>query len=135
MVLFGKKKLQYYKGILIKADLNLHEQIAEQLINLKPPTPKIRVLDLGAGEGALSQRLFDLGYSIVAVDQNQSDFKCNEIPFLKVDFNHEDEVRELREQQKESFDIVLGVEVIEHLGFSHTLYGQEQSYDELNTGY
>ncbi len=115
MILFGKKKLQYYKGILIKADLNLHEQIAEQLSQLRPPTTRMRVLDLGAGEGALSQRLNDLGYSVVAVDKNQEDFKCTDVPFLRVDLNQEDEIRELQNKLRDSFDIVLGVEVIEHL--------------------
>lgn len=115
MLLFGYKKLQYYKGILIKADLHLHEQIADRLQLLRPPTTKIRVLDLGAGEGALSQRLVDLGYEVLAADINQDDFKCMEAEFLQVDFNNDQEVEELTKQYKDSFDIVLGVEVIEHV--------------------
>lgn len=115
MILFGNKKLQYYKGILIKADLHLHEQIAERLLSLRPPTSNIRILDLGAGEGALSQRLIDLGYNVLAADINQDDFKCHDATFLKVDFNNEQEIGELQKQYKENFDIVLGVEVIEHV--------------------
>jgi SAM-dependent methyltransferase len=115
MILFGNKKLQYYKGILIKADLHLHEQIANRLLLLMPPTTDIRVLDLGAGEGALTQRLIDLGYDVVAADINQYDFKAKKAEFLQIDFNNKQEVEVLRKQYKESFDIVLGVEVIEHV--------------------
>mgnify|MGYP000848132914 CR=1 FL=1 len=115
MILFGDKKKQYYKGILIKADLRLHEQITDKLLLLRPPTSNIRVLDLGSGEGALSQRLVDLGYTIYAADINQDDFKCDKAIFLQVDFNDESAINELKTHYKDYFDIVLGVEVIEHL--------------------
>jgi len=115
LILFGNKKLQYYKNILIKADLHLHDQIADRLLCLRPPTTKTIVLDLGAGEGALSQRLIDLGYEVLAVDINQDDFRCPEAEFLQVNFNHERQVKALKERYKEKFDIVLGVEVIEHV--------------------
>ena len=115
MILFGGKKLEYYKGILIKADLDLHRQIAEKLLLLRPPEFHNKLLDLGAGEGALSQRLIDLGYDVVAVDVNKDDFKCQEATFTQVDFNNEVQISELRKQYKETFDIVLGVEVIEHV--------------------
>ena len=36
-IFIGKKKLEYYKGLLIKADLGLHEQIAAKISEVFPP--------------------------------------------------------------------------------------------------
>ncbi len=108
----GRKKPEYYKGILIKADTGLHDEL-EQIILKRVPKGS-RILDLGAGEGALSQRLLDLGFQVVSVDMSV-DFKADISVFHKVDFNKSDEVTSFKLKFAEYFDAVLGVEVIEHI--------------------
>ncbi|RDC62966.1 class I SAM-dependent methyltransferase [Adhaeribacter pallidiroseus] len=112
-ILIGEKKLQYYNNLLIRADLNLHQQIAKKVEEILPPGS--RILDLGAGQGALSARLHDLGYKLIAVDVDPLDFKCETVEFHKVDFNNKEEVERFKTEYHESFDLVLGIEVIEHI--------------------
>ena len=109
----GKKKAEFYKGMLVKADLGLHDQIAEKIQREVPAGAK--VLDLGAGEGALSARLVDLGYQVTAVDKDQDSFKCEEATFSRIDFDSADEITQLVKQHEDAFDAVLGIEVIEHV--------------------
>jgi len=114
LVLFGTKKLMYYKGLLIRADYGLHEQIAE-IIREKLPNGG-RILDLGCGQGALSLRLHDMGYQVHAVDIDPADFKCGDIvSFEQLDFNNESAVTAFIGRHRDSFDLVIGIEVIEHI--------------------
>ena len=34
-IFFGKKKPEFYNGILMKADTNLHKQLADTIVGLK----------------------------------------------------------------------------------------------------
>ena len=113
-IFIGKKKLEYYKGLLIKADLGLHEQIAAKISEVFPP-PGIKILDFGAGEGALSARLCDMGFEVTAVDIDQENFKCLQAPFFCVNFDQPQEIAEFVLQHEGEFDVVLGIEVIEHI--------------------
>lgn len=110
---FGKKQPQYYKGLVIKADLGLHEQIADKIQAEVPVGGKI--LDFGAGEGALSARLADLGYEVVAADKDEKGFKCAQAKFSCIDFDSPVEIDSFVSQHEGEFDAVLGVEVIEHV--------------------
>lgn len=110
---FGKKKPEFYKGLLIKADRGLHEQIAKKIAEQIPIGSKI--LDLGAGEGALTSRLLDMGYYIVAADMNQEEFKCTEAEFHQINFDVKEDIERFVADNLESFDAVLGIEVIEHV--------------------
>jgi SAM-dependent methyltransferase len=112
-IFFGIKKSEFYKGLLIKADLGLHEQIAKKIQSEVPPGAKI--LDLGAGEGALSARLSDLGFQVTAADKDQDNFKCKQVKFSKINFDSPDEITEFVAQHEGAFDAVLGIEVIEHV--------------------
>lgn len=109
----GRKKPEYYNGLLMKADLGLHEQIAQKLQETLPKGSKI--LDFGCGEGALSQRLSDLGYIVVAVDMNADDFKAKNVEFKQINFNFREEVEIFLNNNYENFDAVLGIEIIEHI--------------------
>ena len=113
LAFFGKKPQENYKGISILADLGMHMQIFEELSVLAKPNS--RVLDLGCGEGAMSQRLVDNGYEVVSVDKEDSKFKCVGSNFVKVDFDDEAEVEAFLSKYSQSFDVVIGLEVIEHV--------------------
>lgn len=107
----------------MKADLGLHEQIALKILASVPKGSKI--LDFGCGEGALSQRLNDLGYQVVAADMNANGFKATNIEFKKINFNIRKEVEDFLIANKNSFDVVLGIETIEHI------YNPYQYFDDL----
>ena len=110
---FGVKKRAYYKGLLMKADLGLHAQVAARLAKLQPAPA--RVLDFGAGEGALSLRLVDAGYQVTAVDIDEESFKGPKEIFVPLDFNNKAAVDAFVAANQAKFDVVLGIEIIEHI--------------------
>jgi len=112
-IFLGRKKVENYRGMVIKADLGLHEQIAYQVRSQLAVGH--HVLDLGAGEGALSARLVDLGYRVTAVDKDEASFKCSGAAFRRVDFDHPADISGFVDDHSGSFDAVLGIEVIEHV--------------------
>ncbi|MDN4147700.1 methyltransferase domain-containing protein [Pseudomonas tohonis] len=112
-VFWGKKKPEHYKGLLVKADLGLHEQIADKIKNTVPSGA--RILDLGAGEGALAARLSDMGYKVTAADKDRDSFKFDDIDFSCIDFDLPSDIASFVAKHEAEFDAVLGVEVIEHV--------------------
>ncbi len=114
LIRIGNKRLDYYNGLLIRADYQLHAQLAEEIQKVLPKGS--RILDMGCGQGALSMRLNDLGYNLMACDQNVDDFKAvGKIPFHPINFNSPAEIEKFISENQEQFDGVLGIEVIEHV--------------------
>lgn len=70
---------------------------------------KKKVLDLGAGHGAFSKKLFNLGYNVYACDLFPEIFKFNKVECLKVDLTKEFPYK------VNTFDIVVAIEVSEHI--------------------
>ena len=113
-VFAGTKKAEYYKGLLVRADLGLHEQVALQLKKHYPSG--CSVLDLGAGQGALSARLADMGFDVTAADIAPEDFGApHSIKFERINFDNAGEFAEFVSRHMEAFEAVCGIEVIEHL--------------------
>ena len=108
-----KKAPEYYKGLLIKADKNLHAHIFQEVKKISK-NKNLKILDFGCGEGALSQKLADAGHEVFSVDKDKHTFKAS-THFIHLDFSNKSEVRNFIEKYKERFDIVLGIEVIEHV--------------------
>lgn len=113
VILVGRKMAEHYKGLLIKADKGLHEQIAGVIQRELPLGAEI--LDLGAGEGALSARLVDLGFIVTAADRDHQSFKCNDVQFHRVDFDSLEDIDKFVLTREDRFDAVIGIEVIEHV--------------------
>jgi 2-polyprenyl-3-methyl-5-hydroxy-6-metoxy-1,4-benzoquinol methylase len=84
-------------------------------------TKKLRVLDLGCGNGSLSQKIAQQGYEVVGVEDSASGFlfACQNFPectFVQAS------IYDLPYTQLESaFDIIISVEVIEHLLYPREL--------------
>lgn len=70
---------------------------------------KLKVLDMGAGHGAFSKRLHDMGFDVHACDLFPENFVFDKIECKKVDitgdFPYEDN----------TFDIIIAIEVSEHV--------------------
>jgi len=116
---FDKKPVQHYKGIRAMSDTDLHEQllfILQQAVpGAVPGGKKLRVLDLGCGEGAFSQRLFDAGFDVTAIDLNKEAFRAKGPEFTVLDLNDNSQKENFVSSRKGKFDVIFAAEVIEHL--------------------
>lgn len=104
-----------YKGIRVMAVAGLHEILVKTLIGKLPKNS--RVLELGCGEGALSQRLADAGYDVLSTDMNKEGFQ-GETEFRQLDLSNTEQMAEFCAEfsnVSKKFDAVLCVEVIEHM--------------------
>ena len=114
-----RKLPQFYRELRMRTDTNLHEQLQTLITEMIPPAAfpgrRPKVLDLGCGEGALSQRLVDLGYEVVAVDREASRFQAQGPGFVCLDLNDPAALAQFVSQYGGAFDLILAVEVIEHL--------------------
>jgi 2-polyprenyl-3-methyl-5-hydroxy-6-metoxy-1,4-benzoquinol methylase len=87
----------------------LHEFTAKVI--LRHARTGARAVDLGAGPGAMGERLEATGLQILAVDRDKGAYKGKN-QFISVDFNEPAFASKLGVQ---SFDLVFAVEVIEHV--------------------
>lgn len=98
-----------YRGLRIHALPGLHAYVAD-ILSKHVPVPA-SVLELGAGSGALSMRMADIGYTVTATDAVLENFRPHDhIHFLQVDLDER-----FSDNFAEQFDVVVAVEIIEHL--------------------
>lgn len=94
-------------GRLIRALHGTHERVVETA--LRYVSPGARALDLGAGSGALAERLLAAGLRVTGADiDNYFEIDAE---FVQLDFNDPVFDRGLSSQ----FELITSVEVIEHL--------------------
>lgn len=105
---FSGRPMREYKGLPIYAAPGLHEAAAELLLSAAPTNA--RVLEFGAGSGAMSLRLTDLGFRVTASDLFPESFKPTEVPFVAADLNGA-----FAAQWPQGFDAVMALEIVEHL--------------------
>ena len=106
-----------YQGIPMMTAQGVHEKVAELVGKVFPDSSRkeANVLDLAAGQGALSQRLQDLGFGkITAWELEKEQFRPNGIKVEGFDLN-----KNFSEFTRERFDLITAVEIIEHLENPH----------------
>lgn len=105
---FGGKPMREYKGLPIYAAPGLHEAAAEMLSAAL--AGNARVLEFGAGSGAMSLRLADMGFDVTASDLFPESFKPAHVPFVAADLNGP-----FAAHWPHGFDAVMALEIVEHL--------------------
>jgi len=116
---FKKRDLNYYNGVLEAADVNVHEQVAN-ILNKIYSDQAIRILDIASGSGALVSRIKDLRIAKKLNDEIVTVDIINPVEPLKfiywqVDLNNKKQFEELINEYHNYFDVILGIETIEHL--------------------
>ncbi len=100
-----------------------NDYIAPKIIEILQGLRASRVLDLGAGNGALCLRLSSSGYRVVGVEYDKKGVEIArsahpEIPFYN--FGVQDDPAQLLAHEA-AFDAVVSTEVVEHLFSPHLL--------------
>lgn len=84
-----------------------HYEIITQVLSSFPK--KSKILDAGCGQGDLGKKLLEIGLQVFACDINEKEFLYKNIPFKHGDLNKK------LPYKKNYFDIIVCLEVIEHL--------------------
>lgn len=99
----------FYKGLRIQGHPEVHERVSEIVARMTPTGSA--VLDLAAGEGALAQRLIDIGRNLCCTSWNG---RVNAGP-ARVFHQDLDERFGVQQVGGTPYVCVLAVEIIEHL--------------------
>lgn len=105
---------------------NAHSFLLSPLLSLLPQNPdtnakKLRLLDLGCGNGSLSNVLAQKGYEVVGVEESAQGVAIAQRNFPNVNFMQGSIYNLPEDGLKNSFDIAIAVEVIEHLFYPRDL--------------
>lgn len=84
---------------------------------------KIKILDLGCGNGSLTSKIAEKGFSVTGIEESESGVKIASENFTNCSF-FVGSIYDLKYQEQElenAFDIVISSDVIEHLFFPRKL--------------
>ena len=103
-----------------------HSYLMSPLLELLSPgklssSSKLRVLDLGCGNGSLTNLIAQQGYEVVGVEESESGFKEARQKFSECHFVQASIYNLTDAEFENSFDIVISSEVIEHLLYPREL--------------
>jgi len=105
----GFETEEKYRGIPAHAFPGVHEMVLKVLLERLSPGAKIA--DIGAGHGALSQRLLDNGFEVTAFDLDCSDWLASEVSCYQCNLDKSLEPIAAHGP----FDAICVLEVIDHL--------------------
>jgi 2-polyprenyl-3-methyl-5-hydroxy-6-metoxy-1,4-benzoquinol methylase len=96
----------------------IHARFYEYFRKTYGGSKSLKILEVGAGHGALTQKLWNDGYAVEACDLYPEIFYFKEIKCRKADLT------EKLPYPSDSFDAIIGVEVMEHI-HDHELFFKE----------
>lgn len=99
-----------------------HNYLSPALLDLLGDGAGKSLLDLGCGNGSLTARLAAAGYSVTGAEHSQSGLVQARLAFPNIAFIAQDINEPFPQPLHGSFDVVMAVEVIEHLWFPRQLF-------------
>src|SRR6476620_8351784 len=107
----------YFQYDYSTANLNhIHRYLAKPILSLLSQNPKRKILDIGCGNGWLTNSLIEKGFDAYGTDASLQgiDVASTKNPgrFFLQDLTKDDLPEELKEHK---FDTIISTEVIEHL--------------------
>jgi len=97
----------------------VHRDVLEKLRQRCPPDKYPSAIDLGAGEGAFTERLRAQGYNVTAVEICADRFRVPAVKCLQIDLNSP-----FSAAIGKKYDFVVAVEIIEHLESPRNFFRQ-----------
>jgi 2-polyprenyl-6-hydroxyphenyl methylase/3-demethylubiquinone-9 3-methyltransferase len=89
----------------------------QKIFNLESDLQKIDLLDVGCGGGLIAEPMSRLGSNVVAIDAGEKNIKAAKIHAqqenLKIDYRQQT-IEDIC-QEKKKFDVVLALEIVEHV--------------------
>ena len=118
-------QIQEYEYAYTDAEpANAHGFLMQPLLELLP-TPKqgqkLRVLDLGCGNGSMSNKIAEKGYEVVGVEESPSGIDVARKNFSNCKFLQGSIYSPPAEIMNNDFDVVVSAEVVEHLFYPKEL--------------
>lgn len=117
----SEQKNEYYETIYSQgAPIHHHAYILDGITRMLaeegfPPSPDVRVLDLGCGNGSLTANVAALGYQVTGVDSSQQGIETAKKHFPAATFVCADIAAMPASIPEGGYQVVMAVEVIEHL--------------------
>jgi 2-polyprenyl-3-methyl-5-hydroxy-6-metoxy-1,4-benzoquinol methylase len=99
-----------------------HQWILPVLLNWLSAEDVSTILDLGCGNGAMTNELRQAGYQVTGLDSSNSGLVVARASYPAVPFVNGNIGSELPPSLRERFEVVLAVEVIEHLLLPRQLF-------------
>lgn len=104
----------------------VHDSVVKALVKAYPQPENVNVLDLGAGQGALTKQIHELGYTTHACEMNTDYYVFDKVACTEAN------VAEALPYEENTFDAIASAEVIEHLIDQNKFF--EECYRILKPG-
>jgi SAM-dependent methyltransferase len=101
---------------------DVHEHVLPILVQWLRESGARHVLDVGSGNGALTSKLAQEGFTVVGIDNSETGIEIASRNYPAVSFVRHGVESPLPDELRREFDAVIAVEVIEHLLLPRQLF-------------
>jgi ubiquinone/menaquinone biosynthesis C-methylase UbiE len=106
-----------------------HDTVLKFVVDTFKDRKNTKILDIGAGQGSLSLKLKNAGYDVYACDIDAGNFLVADVEFKQVDANG------ALPYEDGSFDLILSIEVIEHIENHRSFFSEARRVLKPNGRY
>jgi 2-polyprenyl-3-methyl-5-hydroxy-6-metoxy-1,4-benzoquinol methylase len=119
---YGSSQLEHHYHYLAKPVLNLIHTAIDQTPHLSPSaSSKIKILDLGCGNGSFSNFFATQGFEVVGIEESASGVAQAQQAYPNCQFRQGSIYDLDLTDLEQAFDLVISTEVIEHLFYPKEL--------------